>query len=152
MNDDKPDRGGPGTALSTPMPPTKQELEVLVATRIRTLFGGIDEAYNEKLDSYLEMVRNRIRDIVEPYYHIYHEINMLEVLDEQVEKWKSQHPPEVVSAKIAASSVGFELLVADFIFCWFGGSLEKEFGIYRREKWIPNEALTALQSCKNYPF
>jgi hypothetical protein len=152
MNDDKPDRGAPETSLSTLMPPTKPELGDAIAARIRALFGGIDEDYDHKLDDHLEMLRNRIRDIVESYYQFYPEIDILEILDEQVERWKKQHPPDVFSAKIAASPVGFGLLIADFISRWFEGSLEKAFESYRREKWSPQEALDTLRSCRDYPF
>ena len=96
MNDNDSTKGREATPLPTPlMPPSKNELLTAITEHIIEACGGDDGKLRDEIRSYLTVDcqpswEEEFRKIIDQWYLGYPEINILNILDEQIKKWRNE--------------------------------------------------------------
>jgi len=136
----------------TPVAPSPEELLEAMTERIAALCREADKEFHGKVKNYLaEAYQDFFRNYRERNYWFYPEINMLEILDNRIDKWKKEKVSIEQTIKTPIDFWKNIHLIHELMDNFYQAAREKHSS-YPEDYWIIKNALEILQKYQDYPF
>jgi hypothetical protein len=139
--------------LATPLnPPSVDELRRMITDRIVALFEGANGEHLEDAESILNEYQADLRECIGRCHPVYKRVNMLEILDEQIIRWREEESNKRQVVTQPFSLRQFRADIDRFYYGRFEQSIKDKYNVMPDEFTTKGEALHALRKYQLYPY